>query len=81
MDKATDECWRETLLIDGFNEACKNIAASFMKVRDDSMSAIRFRETAKGNLRQSHWGHSSIQLPVLLHGPCYSFNSREGRKR
>ena len=38
------------LLFDGFNTACKNIAASFLKVGDESMSAIRFRTTAKGNL-------------------------------
>ena len=30
--------------------ACKNIAASFLKVGDESMSAIRPRTTAKGNL-------------------------------
>ena len=30
--------------------ACKNIAASFMKVGDESMSEIRFRTTAKGSL-------------------------------
>ena len=38
------------MLIDGFNIACKNIAASFLKVGDESMSAIRFRTTAEGNL-------------------------------
>ena len=38
------------MLIDGFNEACNNIAASFLKVGDDSMSAIRFRTTANWNL-------------------------------
>ena len=36
--------------IDGFNTASKNIAASFLKVGDESMSAIRFLKTAKGNL-------------------------------
>ena len=46
----TDEWWREKLLSDGFNTACKNIAASFLKVGDESMSAIRFWTTAKGNL-------------------------------
>ena len=29
---------------------CKNIDAGFLKVGDESMSAIRFRTTAKGNL-------------------------------
>ena len=46
----TDEWGREKILFDGFNTACKNIAASFLKVGDESMSAIRFRTTAKGNL-------------------------------
>ena len=45
-----DEWLREKILFDGFNTACKNIAASFLKVGDESMSAIRFRTTAKGNL-------------------------------
>ena len=34
--------------IDGFNDTCNTIADSYMKV--ESMSAIRFRKTAKGNL-------------------------------
>ena len=38
------------LIIDGFNESCKNFAASFLKVRDKSMSATRFWMMAKGNL-------------------------------
>ena len=38
------------MLIDGFNAACKNIAASFLKVGDESMSEIRFQTTEKGNL-------------------------------
>ena len=38
------------MLIDGFNTACKNIAASFLKFGDESMSAICFRTTAQGNL-------------------------------
>ena len=46
----TDEWWRAKHLFDGFNTACKNIAARFLKVGDESMSAIRFRTTAKGNL-------------------------------
>ena len=49
-DKTTDEWCREELLINGFNIACKNIAASFLKVGDESMSEIRFRAIAKGNL-------------------------------
>ena len=46
----TDEWWRAKNLFNGFNTACKNIAASFLKVGDESMSAIWFRTTAKGNL-------------------------------
>ena len=44
------EWWRAKLLFDGFITAGKNIAASFLKVGDESMSEIRFRTTAKGNL-------------------------------
>ena len=44
------EWWRAKLLIDGFNGVRKNIASSFLKVGDESMSAIRFRTTSKGNL-------------------------------
>ena len=48
------------LLIDGFNEACSIIAASYLKVRDDSMSAIRFHTTLKGDLPH---------LSYILHNP------------
>ena len=65
------------MLIDGFNEVCNNIASGYMKVGDDSMSAIRSRNTANGDLPhlyyisaiRNHWGHSSIMLPVLSLGP------------
>ena len=33
------------MLFNGFNTACKNIAASFLKVGDELMSAIRFWTT------------------------------------
>ena len=46
----TDEWWRAKLLFDLFNTACKNIAAIFLKVGDESMRAIRFRTTEKGSL-------------------------------
>ena len=46
----TDEWWRAKHSFDGFNTACKNIAAIFLKVGDESMSTIRFWKTAKGNL-------------------------------
>ena len=49
-EKSTYEWWREKLSIYGFNMTCKNISASSLKVGDKSMSAIRFRTTAKGNL-------------------------------
>ena len=38
------------MLIYGFNEPCNNISASYLKVGDESMSAIRFWTTAKGDL-------------------------------
>ena len=38
------------MLIDDFSESCKNIEASYLKVGDEFMSAIRFRTTAKENL-------------------------------
>ena len=36
-------------LIDGFNGECNTIAASYLKVGDESMSEIRFGATAKWN--------------------------------
>ena len=50
MEKATYECWRENLLIDGFNEAFNNIKSSYLKVGDESMSENSFWTTAEGNL-------------------------------
>ena len=38
------------MLIYGFNVACKNTAASFLKVGGESMSAILFWTKEKGNL-------------------------------
>ena len=38
------------MLIYGFDAACKNIAASFLKVGDESMSEIRFQTTEKWDL-------------------------------
>ena len=38
------------MLIDVFNAACNNIDASFLNVGDESIGAIRFRTTTKGNL-------------------------------
>ena len=37
-------------LIDGFNAACKNIAAIYLKVGDESMSEIRFLDDSKREL-------------------------------
>ena len=48
--KEEDEWWRARLLIYGFNKACSNIAASYLKVGYESMSAIRFCTTSKGDL-------------------------------
>ena len=49
-DNDTDEWWMGEFLIYGFNEKCKNIASSYLKIGDDSMSAIRFQTTAKREL-------------------------------
>ena len=38
------------MLIYGFNEACSNIASSYLKVGDESMSTIRFCTMSKGYL-------------------------------
>ena len=38
------------MLIDDFNEACKNIATSYLKIGDESMGDISFQTTVKGNL-------------------------------
>ena len=43
-------CGGQGFSVDGFNETCNNISASYLKVGDDSTSAIRFRTTAKGDL-------------------------------
>ena len=40
----------EIFLIYGFNAECNNIATSYMKVGDESMSAIIFQTMAEGNL-------------------------------
>ena len=49
-ENETYEWWREFFFINGFNAACKNISTSFLKVGDESTSAILFWMTAKGNL-------------------------------
>ena len=49
-DKKEDEWWRSRLLRDGFKNSCSNIAASYLKVGDDSMSAIQFCTMSKGDL-------------------------------
>ena len=49
-EKATDWWCRSKFPIDGFDLAFNNIDASFLKVGDESMSAIRFWTPAKGNL-------------------------------
>ena len=60
-----DEWWRAKHLFRGFNTACKNIAASFLKVGDESMSAIRFRTTAKGNLAHLSYIYSGGRSPSV----------------
>ena len=59
-DKAPDGWWRETFSIDGFNETFKNIAASYLKVGDESICEIRFWKTAERNLPH---------LSYILHKP------------
>ena len=49
-EKAEYEWWKAKLVINGLNDACKNIYSIYFKVGDESMSEIRFRKTAKGNL-------------------------------
>ena len=39
-----------SFLIDRFNESCSNIAASYLKVGDESMSLIKFSTTSEGDL-------------------------------
>ena len=51
------------MLFNGFNTVCKNIAAIFLKVGDDSMSAISFRKMAKGNL--PHFSYTFFNLDPL----------------
>ena len=46
-EKSAYEWWRGKLSIYGFNGEQKNIADSFLKVGDESISAIRFWTTAK----------------------------------
>ena len=41
---------RVRLFVYGFNKAFSNIAVSYLKVGDDSMSVIQFITTSKGNL-------------------------------
>ena len=50
--KKEDNWWKASLLIDGFNKACSDIASSFLKVGDESMSAILFRTTSEVTLPQ-----------------------------
>ena len=43
------------LSIVGFNEALSNISAGYLKVGDESMSAMRFITMSKGNLHHLHY--------------------------
>ena len=43
------------MLIYGFNEALNNISGSYLKVGDESMSAISFLTTEKGNLTHKYY--------------------------
>ena len=48
--KVVDNFWKICGLIDGFNESRSQIASGKEKTADESMSAIRFRTTPKGDL-------------------------------
>ena len=50
-EEKEEDNWRRTrLLIFGFNEARSNIAASYLRLGGDSMSAIPFHTTSKEDL-------------------------------
>ena len=49
------------MLIYGFNAACNDIDASFLKVGDESMSEICFRKTAKGNLLHLFYAYQNSE--------------------
>ena len=48
--KVTDDFWKIHGLIDGFNESRRQIASWREKTADESMSAIQFHTTPKGDL-------------------------------
>ena len=87
-----DEWWREILLVNEFKEACKKISTSYLKVGDDSMSAICFCTTAKEDLPHLSYillkaeprGKSSrlwaVMLLVLFSSWGY-IEERKGRRR
>ena len=50
MVKVTDNFWKICGLIDGFNESRRKIPSEKEKTADESMSAIRFHTTPKGDL-------------------------------
>ena len=52
------------MLVDGYNEACKKISASYLKFDSDSMSDIHFQTTAKGDL--PHLSYNLCRLKPLL---------------
>ena len=56
--------WEVRLLEDLFNDACSNIAGSYLKVGYDSMSAIRFCTMSKGEL-------TSLVLYLLQAGTAW----------
>ena len=76
------------LLIYSFNEACKNISSSYLRVGDQSISSISFCTKAKGYYLGcpifyaiiNHWGLISSIFPDLLLGPFFSQRYKEGSK-
>ena len=67
LEKEEDDWCRKRLMIYGFNEACSNIAVSYIKAGDDSMSAIRFHIRSKGDLpKLSYIFHKPEPLGIDL---------------
>ena len=49
-------------MIYGFKKACSNIAASYLKVRDEFMSAMQFLRTLKKNLPHLYYIFRNLEL-------------------
>ena len=73
-DNAIYEWLGGNLLTHGFYEACNNTASSYLKVGDESMSAIFFQKIAKGNLPHLYYiFHNPEPLGKEFKTVTYSF--------